>query len=519
MPDPAKSLADIDDVLSSIRRLVADQPDRDLPEGGKPLSISAHAGEESGPAPTDKLLLTPALRVTDGDAANPGDGGLPPVGPGTDAQLVEADIPIPDEGSDPAPRITGDSTVGAEDVIPSDMRVDMPDADDPTSALEASDGADDIGHAISPTPPSDTERAVGSEGWRAEMRLHDWQSGAARATADTPAAGLAPMRDFEPESDDADWPDMGTHRALLDLAAARAVPPSDAPQDGTTGSEVTDRAAASQPDAGADEHAPNETGPAQTRPAFSRRTDPVSALSSATDAPRAHRPANVTLNPFSAAAGSDVGGEHSDDWGHDDAFAGISDNPEDDDAALKPPEAAVADVAPAGHGASDESPPLEPGLAQSDAAQRHASKSHAGPAVGASEASRVGEAGAPSVADPASGGPAMPPAGADETARKHWADNADRDLAARPEPDGASDTQPVSETMILHSPIAPGMSAPTDDVDVPDTTILDEDTLRRIVAEVVREELQGALGERITRNIRKLVRREIRLVLASDEAD
>jgi hypothetical protein len=63
------------------------------------------------------------------------------------------------------------------------------------------------------------------------------------------------------------------------------------------------------------------------------------------------------------------------------------------------------------------------------------------------------------------------------------------------------------------------MSAPTDDVDVPDTTILDEDTLRRIVAEVVREELQGALGERITRNIRKLVRREIRLVLASDEAD
>jgi hypothetical protein len=48
---------------------------------------------------------------------------------------------------------------------------------------------------------------------------------------------------------------------------------------------------------------------------------------------------------------------------------------------------------------------------------------------------------------------------------------------------------------------------------------LDEETLRRIVAEVVREELQGALGERITRNVRKLVRREIRLVLAADELD
>jgi hypothetical protein len=35
----------------------------------------------------------------------------------------------------------------------------------------------------------------------------------------------------------------------------------------------------------------------------------------------------------------------------------------------------------------------------------------------------------------------------------------------------------------------------------------------------VREELQGALGERITRNVRKLVRREIRLVLAVDELD
>ena len=38
---------------------------------------------------------------------------------------------------------------------------------------------------------------------------------------------------------------------------------------------------------------------------------------------------------------------------------------------------------------------------------------------------------------------------------------------------------------------------------------LDEAALRELVAEIVREELQGALGERITRNIRKLVRREI----------
>ncbi len=47
--------------------------------------------------------------------------------------------------------------------------------------------------------------------------------------------------------------------------------------------------------------------------------------------------------------------------------------------------------------------------------------------------------------------------------------------------------------------------------------LLDEETLRDIIAEVVREELQGALGQRITRNVRKMVRREIRLALAAEE--
>lgn len=39
--------------------------------------------------------------------------------------------------------------------------------------------------------------------------------------------------------------------------------------------------------------------------------------------------------------------------------------------------------------------------------------------------------------------------------------------------------------------------------------VLDEAALRELVADIVRQELQGALGERITRNVRKLVRREI----------
>lgn len=52
-----------------------------------------------------------------------------------------------------------------------------------------------------------------------------------------------------------------------------------------------------------------------------------------------------------------------------------------------------------------------------------------------------------------------------------------------------------------------------------DPLMIDEDSLRRLVSDIVRQELQGALGERITRNVRKLVRREIHRVLMSQDLD
>ena len=39
--------------------------------------------------------------------------------------------------------------------------------------------------------------------------------------------------------------------------------------------------------------------------------------------------------------------------------------------------------------------------------------------------------------------------------------------------------------------------------------ILDEAALRGMINAIVREELQGELGDRINRNLRKLIRREI----------
>ena len=52
-----------------------------------------------------------------------------------------------------------------------------------------------------------------------------------------------------------------------------------------------------------------------------------------------------------------------------------------------------------------------------------------------------------------------------------------------------------------------------------DLSQLDEQALRALVTEIVRQELQGALGERITRNVRKLVRREIQRVMTTQDVD
>jgi hypothetical protein len=49
--------------------------------------------------------------------------------------------------------------------------------------------------------------------------------------------------------------------------------------------------------------------------------------------------------------------------------------------------------------------------------------------------------------------------------------------------------------------------------------ILDEEALRGVINAIVREELQGELGDRISRNLRKLIRRELAEILeARDKA-
>jgi hypothetical protein len=76
----------------------------------------------------------------------------------------------------------------------------------------------------------------------------------------------------------------------------------------------------------------------------------------------------------------------------------------------------------------------------------------------------------------------------------------------------------------LDSDATEGRAAGTTDRDdealnayLDDEGMMDEDMLRNLVTEIVRQELQGTMGQRITRNVRKLVRREIHRILSSQD--
>ena len=113
-----------------------------------------------------------------------------------------------------------------------------------------------------------------------------------------------------------------------------------------------------------------------------------------------------------------------------------------------------------------------------------------------------------------------------ELREPHFDDEPDDECADAPAPaapeNGDEAVQDAEET-VAASASDMAEEAEDDDADFwsddADEGILDEAALRDMVSEIVRQELQGALGERITRNVRKLVRREIHRALTSQEFD
>jgi hypothetical protein len=98
----------------------------------------------------------------------------------------------------------------------------------------------------------------------------------------------------------------------------------------------------------------------------------------------------------------------------------------------------------------------------------------------------------------------------------------------RPKEDVAAEGDPDIDPAVVQAASADLNSAADADDDLGMSTIdfsededgiMDEEGLRDMIATIVREELQGELGDRITRNVRKLVRREINRALAGREFD
>ncbi|MFC6637417.1 hypothetical protein GV827_17645 [Sulfitobacter sp. JBTF-M27] len=98
--------------------------------------------------------------------------------------------------------------------------------------------------------------------------------------------------------------------------------------------------------------------------------------------------------------------------------------------------------------------------------------------------------------------------------------------ASKPEPETEPESQVFPENTESRSAAAPETSSTdrSENVDLgrdlsEDEQLIDEEALRDLVSDIVRQELQGALGERITRNVRKLVRREIHRALTAQDLE
>jgi cell pole-organizing protein PopZ len=99
------------------------------------------------------------------------------------------------------------------------------------------------------------------------------------------------------------------------------------------------------------------------------------------------------------------------------------------------------------------------------------------------------------------------------------------DAHEEPTPDTAPPVYSVPEEPVDQTGTMVGNTAsqrmPTEIIDADGTplAVLDEAALQEIVRQMIREELQGDLGERITRNVRKLVRAEINRALMARDLD
>lgn len=468
MSDPAKSVSEIEDVLSSIRRLVSENTaSRPASPAAEMPKDEASAVADLPEAPTrerdaEKLVLTPSLRVTD-----PDDPWAP--------------VPVQsnDEAEDTSLAHSGEAATWARDDKLSDWgAVNDTDKDVATDATASAAPIPDPGAANGAGATDAPDPAVKD---LSELILLD--SGA--ADGDVP---------FESETGDVNWPDTTADRALRDLAAVR----------------------------GRSEHAATAEPSIRPDPLDkSRLVEAADAGGDTDDDAAGVAPGPAEVPTPDEADARDVKNAFEDEF----AFDAVADDPWSDTS---------ADL----HDASGQP------AAKEDVVDQEAETDAATRAEGKEEITRAPEF-VPvfSRRADANRNLAAPSESATDTP-----DDLDTESPEAAEAVEEIETpQAIAQIEDVDLP-APDMEEPADRVDAAQAVdtdldaseedvedlgempspftfpedeegLLDEETLREIVAEVVREELQGVLGQRITRNVRKMVRREIRLALAAEDLD
>ncbi|WP_432449163.1 hypothetical protein [Aliiroseovarius marinus] len=212
MSDPVTN-ADIEDVLSSIRRLIS--------EGNAPQ-------EASGPASDGKLVLTPAFRVHDDVAEDVTDDAS-----GEDAVQADADAEAAQETSvdtevEQVAEPTAEAAPVLELVQPIAQPEDHADSPEDQSAAEVSDNVsgqdEDEETGDQAAQPDEVSHDVTSHEVAAEdaQDAEDWPTAVAEPTPETAAEGLEAVINASNEAWEPDGGEDTLQAEMLMFHAARA---------------------------------------------------------------------------------------------------------------------------------------------------------------------------------------------------------------------------------------------------------------------------------------------------------
>ncbi|MGR3710542.1 MAG: hypothetical protein ACU0A9_14000 [Alterinioella nitratireducens] len=212
MADPMKS-DEIEDVLSSIRRLVSEHHPA---EGTQAVPPAGEGGDAAAP---DKLVLTPALRVTD-----PEDPWVPITPRGDDPD------PSRDEGTDWAQELWGEPVEDADagDGAALADPVAFDDSPPLTDAEPEADMADvaDMPEPDDDAPPEDEATDARAAPETGELANDIAEDDAVDAPDDSPPISFirrsSSLAEYEPEEGAFSSPDEAPPFAARELAEARA---------------------------------------------------------------------------------------------------------------------------------------------------------------------------------------------------------------------------------------------------------------------------------------------------------